>query len=338
MIHVYIGTPLGNTRLVEILYPNLGSTERPNVFGETLFNTFTRPLVDIVNDVSLADCILLPHNYNVIKNNHEYIARYEELSKKFDKKVIVFFPGDSDEKVVFSNAIVFRNSQYRAVKAHNEIIMPAFAVDLANGEPIYRDKGVEPVIGFCGWAGLGTPLDWLRYGMEYIRTQGVYKKGLYFRRKTIKILEKEKRIKTNFIIRSSYTGNMKTIGLSPEVARREYIENMKNSDFILAPKGDGNFSVRFYEALSLGRIPLLIDTDCSLPLEDIIDYSTFIVKVDYRNIDNTGKIVKEFYKTLSKEDYVEMQKSARKAFDSYLRIDAFFTYMFTGDRLKQYIS
>lgn len=48
------------------------------------------------------------------------------------------------------------------------------------------------------------------------------------------------------------------------------ITDIQNADFILSVKGDGSFFCRFYEALSLGRIPFFIDTDCILPFENMI--------------------------------------------------------------------
>jgi len=109
---------------------------------------------------------------------------------------------------------------------------------------------------------------------------------------------------------------------------------MRNSDFALSIKGDGNFSLRFFEALSLGRIPLFVNTDCVLPLENIIDYKKFVVFVDHKDIKRIDVILSDFYKNLSDDDFVEMQKQAREAFEKYLRIDSFFKLI--PDILKKY--
>ncbi len=114
--------------------------------------------------------------------------------------------------------------------------------------------------------------------------------------------------------------------------RREFIDNMANSDYILCTKGDGNFSIRFYDALSLGRIPLFIDTETVLPLENVINYKDFCVFVDYRDLAHVDKILAEFHKSISDEQFALMQKKARDAFENYLRIDKFTKYLI--DRLK----
>ena len=88
---------------------------------------------------------------------------------------------------------------------------------------------------------------------------------------------------------------------------------MDNSDFALAIKGDGNFSFRFYEALSAGRIPFFINTECVLPLEDILDYQNFVLFVDYKKINSAGEIVGEFYENMDNDRFLKMQTSAKRS-------------------------
>ena len=88
--------------------------------------------------------------------------------------------------------------------------------------------------------------------------------------------------------------------------------------------------------MSLGRIPIFVDTDSVLPLEDIIDYHDFIVRVDYREIRNIDKIVSDYYRSLSTDDFILKQKKAREVFESHLRVDRFFSHAFTSEFLKKY--
>lgn len=171
----------------------------------------------------------------------------------------------------------------------------------------------------------------LLLGEAYVR---VYKKGLWYRRKVMRLLARDPRIETHFIVRKTFSANTKTISLDPETARREYIENMRDSDFVLASKGDGNFSVRFYEAISMGRIPIVIDTDMVFPLEDFVHYDDFILRVPYTDIDRLADIVVDFYTNLTEEKFVAMQKAARVAYERYLRYDAFFNTLFTQVLVK----
>jgi hypothetical protein len=109
--------------------------------------------------------------------------------------------------------------------------------------------------------------------------------------------------------------------------RREFVENLLGSDYALCVKGDANASMRFYEALSVGRIPLFLDTACVLPLEDKINYRDFCVFVDWRDIDRIGDILADFHASLTPERFIAMQKKCREVYETYLRMDAFSGYL-----------
>ncbi len=322
----------------EILYPNLGNTERETPFGEKVFEGFAEKIVEITKIPEEADYLCIPHNFNYVKEKETYLASFLELSEKVSKKILVFLPGDSSDEVPLPNAIVFRNSQYKSKLRGNEVIMPGFAVDLGRKYGLLeRVKGEKPTVSFCGWAQYRTFREWLTSAihniLESLVGSPVHKKGLYFRRMAMSLLKKSPKVLTNFIIRSSYSGNAKTLSVDPALARKEYVDSIKNSDFTLAPKGDGNFSVRFFESLSLGRIPLLIDTDCPLPLEDEINYNEFIIRVNHRNLLLTPDIVVEYWNALTPEEYLKKQKRCREVYEKYLKIDVFFKQTLTKEFL-----
>ena len=120
--------------------------------------------------------------------------------------------------------------------------------------------------------------------------------------------------------RSAATKSDKILGL-------DFITNLRESDYALCVKGDENASFRFYEALSMGRIPLLLDTECVLPLQDIIDYRSFCVIVDWRDADRIGEKLLAFHEQVSAEEFEAMQRRAREAFVEYLRMDSFTPYL-----------
>ena len=151
----------------------------------------------------------------------------------------------------------------------------------------------------------------------------VLKQGIYFRKKAMETLQRSPLVETSFIARDFFSINKHTIKLPREILRAEYLENITYSDFVLAPKGDGNFSVRFYEALALGRIPVLVDTDCSLPLQGEINYSACVVRVPHQRIGEIDKYVVDFYNRLDDKAYGEAQKQARALFTRSLRLDVF---------------
>jgi hypothetical protein len=291
--------------------------------------------------MSSADFIMLPQGVRSCSGvSKKYIDYWIERGGQEGKKVLVFTAGDLQHGVVIPRAIVFKALNYRFLKKENEIYIPVYVDDLLAGRELaLRHKGDKPVVGFCGWAeapglipkakmkikNLGwESLAWLTRNQNYL----AYKKGIWYRKRAIDLLQADPKIKSNFIIRPSYSGSAKTISLDPAQARKEFIDNIISSDLVLTPKGDGNSSARFYEVLSLGRIPILIDTEIILPLEDIIDYDSFILRIPYRQLDQLPDLVSKFYARLSDEDFVKMQQKARDVFLRYLRYDSFFSYVF----------
>ena len=59
--------------------------------------------------------------------------------------------------------------------------------------------------------------------------------------------------------------------------KESYIELIKDSKFILCPRGQGLNSIRFFESIAAGRIPILISNEVKLPLNNIIDWSSYVI-------------------------------------------------------------
>jgi hypothetical protein len=144
--------------------------------------------------------------------------------------------------------------------------------------------------------------------------------------KATRILDNSSFVATNFILRGSYSGSPHTIRIDPKQGREEYVDTMLNSDFPLVMKGDGNYSYRFYEALSLGRVPVFINTDCVLPLADRLNYDEFVLSVNHKDICHLDTIIRDFYDSLDEESFVAMQKKAREVFEKYLSTNSFLRY------------
>lgn len=60
---------------------------------------------------------------------------------------------------------------------------------------------------------------------------------------------------------------------------REYVDLLNDTKFPLCPRGKGLNSIRFFESLRLGRIPVLIADHAKLPLSWKIDYDEFVIRV-----------------------------------------------------------
>ncbi len=86
----------------------------------------------------------------------------------------------------------------------------------------------------------------------------------------------------------------------------------------------GNFSVRFYETLCLGRIPIFIDTDCLLPFQDQIDYKALFPWIDANDLPHAAEILRDFHARLSAEDFLGLQKTCRHLWLEHMTPDGFY--------------
>lgn len=339
MRSVYI-RPLPGKPILPLLYPNLGREQWASVFYfERAFDVLREPIVRIVEDPKEADFILLAHNYPLVSEQREYLREHAELASRYGKPIIVFWHGDRTDSVDLPHATVFRTSQYRYRKRENEVIMPAYTEDVLGSAPlsIRKRASSEPVVGFCGWVDYTSFVNHVSTSVKNVLVRGraavsgrrellSEEKGITIRQRALLALERNPRVRCSFIRRGSYSGSSATIGMDPAIARKEYVDNLRDADYALTIKGDGNYSARLYEALSMGRVPLFVDTAMCLPLEDVIDYDAFLVRVPLAALPSIGGIAADHFRSLDDAAFEGMQTKAREAYERYLRVDAFLSF------------
>ena len=98
--------------------------------------------------------------------------------------------------------------------------------------------------------------------------------------------------------------------------KAELVDLINQSISTLCPRGFGVQSIRFFETLSAGRIPILISDNYSLPLENHINYSDFIWKVDEGKIMELPKEIAGLFESHSGTEIIERAKKAREAWQN----------------------
>jgi len=93
-----------------------------------------------------------------------------------------------------------------------------------------------------------------------------------------------------------------------EQQKSQYAEHLARMTYVVCPRGIENFSIRVYEALKFGRVPVIIDTDMVLPEE--IDWAHVSLRVPYDSLDKLYDIVRHDYNSRSGKDFVERQQAA----------------------------
>jgi hypothetical protein len=262
-----------------------------------------------------------------------FAARVRDVGKP----LIVFFSGDrSHEAIPLPGAVVFREGPYRSRWSASDVALPAFPEDLVahffEGELPMREWSPRPVVGFCGLAGRRTSLaDLGKLALYHARMLAVQHwadvspyKGENLRVDALARIADAPGLQTNFVIRQQSVFFRDGHARDLTAVRREYVENLAGSDYVLCCRGSGNYSYRLYETLCLGRIPVFIDTDCVLPWEGAIPWKECCVWIDEDDIDGLGERIRAFHDAMTPSEFQERQRKNREVWRHFLAPDAFF--------------
>lgn len=125
-------------------------------------------------------------------------------------------------------------------------------------------------------------------------------------------------LKCNMARYSDFTGY---IYHEPEGIRRraEFRRSMRESRLALCPESiAGVFPYRFFEAMSAGRVPILVASDVVFPFRDEIPYEDFILDIDRDDAPNAGALVREFLNQHDDSKLTQMGQMARHYWEKYL--------------------
>jgi hypothetical protein len=240
---------------------------------------------------------------------------------------------DPIDSHLVDNAVVLRTSMQSGLIYRNEHPMPVFVEgeDFESWKPI--SKSEKPEIGFVGHSKLALHHKLLRTqdnesrqeygygkatGKELIRTP--VNIGLVIRSKALRILGEDERISTSFIERDSHFFEGRVLGTS---ARRDYLSNLDSNSYALCIRGSGNYSIRLYEAMAKGRIPVIVDTDLRLPLDGLRNWKQLGLFLNVNQVDAIGEQLIEFHNSLSPDQFVDLQGTIRAFWESNLQRESF---------------
>jgi len=273
-------------------------------------------------------------------------ALFAEEAAQYGRKVLVWHPSDLPAVVPFPNAIFLEHGPYQSKRRAFHYAAPRFVDDqrlLADGNGAQvRRKSQKPVVGFCGLANPSLPRIAKSILVGSLHNLNPRQRRKYeplpllpatvLRKRLLNRLQRDRRIDARFIIRARAfkLGNLApNAQVSAEIAarRREYCENVLNTDYTLCVRGYGNWSYRFYETLACGRIPVFVDTDCVLPFENVIDWKSHCVWVDASETAHVADKIVEFHDKLSDEEFAEKQRACRQLWEDRLSGPGFTRYL-----------
>lgn len=117
--------------------------------------------------------------------------------------------------------------------------------------------------------------------------------------------------------------NTSYLHMKDEAQRRElemvYVNSAVKSWAMLCPRGMGSSSIRFYEALCLGRIPVHISDEYVFPFADRINYSRFCIDISQDDVPVMGKILASWFRKKKPEELAELCREARAAYEEHFQ-------------------
>ncbi|HTO35286.1 MAG TPA: exostosin family protein, partial [Flavobacterium sp.] len=287
------------------------------------------------NELSEASLFLIPKPVNSYSKSE--LKDINTQCQKFNIKAFGYISGDLGEDLGHWENIVFlRVGGFKSQLSENNKALPFSLSDhflkIYNRSEIFiREKTEFPVVGFCGHANLSF-IKKIKENLKFLRenTKRFFKKpfrkdyepcfaSAFERAKLLQNFEKSNTVKTNFIYRKHYRAGA-TTEQEREKTTLEYYDNIKESDYVLCVRGAGNFSVRLYEALMVGRIPVFVNTDCLLPFEDIINWKNHVVWVEWKDRNKIAEILSEFHQKIGAEDFKKIQLENRKLWKETLSV------------------
>ncbi|AUS04118.1 exostosin domain-containing protein [Pseudotamlana carrageenivorans] len=293
----------------------------------------------LVDEAKDCDVMIIPIDYAEFIKHQKAFDTLHKMSKTYHKPLWVYTAGDYGFTNSIENAYTFRLGGFKSQLPEHTFVMPSFISDpyekvLEYSGFVSVKKADKPSIGFVGHAQAGL----LKYTKEVVNhlkfhakrqtnrltadAQTFYPSSIR-RAEVLRKLERCENLKTNFILRNKYRGDLSTEE-GKNQTEKEFFQNIYVNAYTFCIRGRGNFSVRLYETLAVGRIPILLDTDCKLPLEDSIDWNKHVVILNSQSSDSLENQILNFHNSLTAEEFEALQASNRQLWLKFLRRERYF--------------
>lgn len=310
-----------------------------NTIKELMSWSIDPTLYLVTTKIENATHLILPYSINhyIKLGMQDALKRYNTWCEKHNIHGYGFISGDWGRMYPeFENITYFRTSGFRSQLSKRNQGFPVALSDhhlkiYKSEEVLIRKKQEIPVIGFCGHATtsvLKRVKENLKFIIEniYRFIQNPFRKdweplfaSAYERACLLMQLEQSKSIRTNFIYREHYRAGA-TSDSELERTTLEYYNNIRESDYVLCVRGGGNFSVRLFETLMMGRIPVFVNTDCLLPFPDQINWKQHTVWIEWKDRHQLQKKIMDFHSRLTDQEFVDLQKSNRRLWKETLSV------------------
>lgn len=311
---IWICAKIPNIQEIDIVGGHVGSYQEE-------FNP--RANLDLVGNIYDSDLILVPHDAKFFSKNVSYLRYLDQLAE--EKPLLISNRGDFPKKINLKNAIILRVGIEPNEQVSNTIVLPYNIKPISNLS--FRDYAEKPKVSFVGQVpkiSIGRTIKSIKKSpLHPIKTNAAFVRRLALSKVKKSILSHE------IVIRDSY-GGLEEIVTNPQIKREEYIKSILESDLVLCPRGDSNGSLRFYETLSAGRVPLIPKTQIILPIIKDFNLANYIIFFDSITGNLTAEVL-NFWKELDPIKYLELQRDLGMIFSQHLKFDIFLQNLLNFD-------
>lgn len=313
----------------------------------------------IVDDLAQADLAVLPMTWNHYLATRQ-LARARQFTaaaRQAQVPVLSYVSGDAGVTVPagFDDVYIVRASGLRSRRHPRQIAQPIFFADPLKKYPEFSGPASQlevsppssdtrqpqppapdsqlPSVGFCGQASRNG----IKFGWDLLR--GCWRQGLYYlrlrhqepqpllppawlRAQALRLLASSPQVQTRFVVRKRYRGGSIDAAARARTSR-EFYQNLAATDYTLCVRGGGNFSQRFYETLALGRIPVLVDTDCLLPFDSVLNWGELIVRVPQAELASLPQVVARHFAQHGPDGLAEIKRRCRQRWEEWLTFAGF---------------
>jgi hypothetical protein len=326
-----------NKGIVPFLQPfyknDLSLEERVSKYGEWIKK------IDIVDSIKNCDLVMPAHYVNFYyQDNKQRLTNYNKHANNHYKVTVCWTNGDWGVTPKLINYHLYRYGGYLSKNKGNQFCYPRFFVIdpvtayYNNTLDIHQKKPLKPVVGFCGRASNSQFFvmedlvkNYGRLALKLINKRHEdfekYYGSSLKRYEILQQLEHSDLLDTNFIKNEQYFGEENSSAPKNDVQKIFY-RNLRDSHYILCFRGWGNFSLRLYETLAAGRIPIIISSDNNLPFMQKINWNIFPI-IDSTNIYHIAEYLSAFHSSLKEEEFIHLQLNARKIWEDFINYQGF---------------
>ena len=291
-----------------------------------------------------ADFWILPADYKQYKRHKrlDILQSVVALAMNEGKWPLIQYKDDGDDEIPFERLIVLRTSFYRHLGKAHEYAMPVWSEDIFKHYSLSLEAvNLEiPSIGFTGMASKLAGLHALSFEL-LLRWQLLKpnpdiaftkRYSAAIRHKLLEHIKSDARIQSFFHLRNQYIGGSwlskgQIDQRQYKAVRQDFINNLREVDYIADFRGGGNYTLRLYETLCAGRIPVMLDSDRVLPLEELIDWEKYMVIIPFPKLRQAHNILLSYHSEHAHQ-LAAIKSAIRKLWEDYIAPESYYKHLF----------